>query len=173
MSVQWPGSKGKPLTFPRETMITENLQEQPELIWWAGKLKSHIEVWEELDFQIKMSLHGHAQGVSWCYQRIQTFYHSWAGSSVCRDWSAYCRWIFLFMLLLFCSSVLQSSCWSDFSRDGLVARARTLHLPSSALLPAALCQLLHLADYQEFRLIENFSWYHQLQIRLSCCTTVL
>lgn len=78
-----------------------------------------------------------------------------------RDWSAYCRWIFFFMLLLCCSSVLQSSCWWDFSWDGAVARA-SLHLPSSTLLPATLCQLLHLADYQEFRLIGNLSWYHQL-----------
>lgn len=62
--------------------------------------------------------------------------------SVCRDCSAYCRWIFFFMLLLFCSSILQSSCWSDFSRDGLVARARTLHLPRTLLLCVSFCTLL-------------------------------
>lgn len=65
--------------------------------------------------------------------------------SVGRDCSAYCRWFFFFMLLLFCNSDLQNSCWSDFSWDGVVARARTLHLPSSTLLPAtcvSFCTLL-------------------------------
>lgn len=62
-----------------------------------------------------------------------------------RDWSAYCRWFFFFMRLLFCNSILQSSCWWDFNWDGVVARARALHLPSSTLLPAAcvnFCTLL-------------------------------
>lgn len=65
--------------------------------------------------------------------------------SVGRDCSAYCRWFFFFMLLHFCNSNSQNSCWSDFSWDGVVARARTLHLPSSTLLPAtrvSFCTLL-------------------------------
>lgn len=165
MSVQWPGSKGKPLTFPRET-ITENLQERPYLIWWVGKLRIHTEVWEVLVFQIKMSLHGRTQGGSWCYQRIQAFYHL----SVGRDCSAYCRWLFFFMLLLFCNSILQNSCWSDFSWDGVVARARTLHLPSSTLLPAtcvafAPCWLSGIQTHWKFLLISSapnqaFMLYH-------------
>lgn len=56
--------------------------------------------------------------------------------SLGRDCSAYCRWFFFLMLLFFCNSILQNSCWSDFSWDGAAARARTLHLPSSTLLPA-------------------------------------
>lgn len=52
---------------------------------------------------------------------------------------------FLFNATICCNSILQSSCWSDFSWDGVVSRARTLHLPSSTLLPAAcgsFCTLL-------------------------------
>lgn len=75
--------------------------------------------------------------------------------SVSRAWSAYCRWISFFMLLLFCSSILQSSCWSDFSRGGLVARARTLHLPSSALLQllyVSFCTLLIIKDSDSLKI---------------------
>lgn len=89
---------------------------------------------------------GCAGGSSWCCQGIQGLLSqlSWQ-LSVRRDWSAHCRWILFFMLLLLCKSILQSSCWSDFSWDGIVPRA-SLHLPNSTLLPATLCQLLNSAD---------------------------
>lgn len=106
----------------------------------------HTELCEVLVFQIKMSLHGPPQGSSWCYQRIKSFYPSWTGSSW---WGGTAQLIaegfWFFIPLLSCNSILQSSCWSDFSWDEIVARARTLHLPSSTLLPAAcvsFCTLL-------------------------------
>lgn len=170
MSVQWPGSKGKPSTFPRETMTTENLQEQPELMWWAGKLKIHIELCELLVFQLKMDVQGAVPSAA---REYRVFYHSWAGSS---QWGGTGQFIadgFSFLCYYFSAKVFCKAAADQIS-VGMGLCPEPL-----CTFPTPLCsQLLCVSfwtqlTYQVFRLIENFSPNHQLQVRLSCSTTAL
>lgn len=115
-------------------------------------LEIHLTVSEVLSFWIKTSVHGSARGDSWRYLESRVLCHTWICSSRWggnSGYSAYCRWVFFLMLLLFCKkNILKNSCWSGLGwrwQNGLADRVRTLHHPCSALLPAtcaAFCSLL-------------------------------
>lgn len=111
-----------------------------------------MQVCEVLVFPIKTSVRGSARGDSWCYpENTALLWDLNLRRSVGRElWIfSLLQMFFFLMLLLFCKkNILQNSRWSGVSwrpQNGVADRARTLHLPRSALLPTActgFCKLL-------------------------------